>query len=295
MRKIRLDYFLIWGHGIIHRNEILDIIRKQDFIKIEKILYHTPKSIAKLVKKVYSYDYAPFHHLKSKTQYLLNTSKEVIFIFVKNNNPNEDYFGEGAFRHIESLNIKLLKEKLRDLFNPRIAGLRTEDHIIHASDNEDQTNYILKYLGHKNGAFALEYKSTILNIPYYLKNPKSFTIKRISTDNLLCNIVTGTRNNYDILSVPLDKSPHFRGLTENINIYKKYIEEFIGGPLTEDYSAEKFLNLVENFKYLTKPFTNSYIVTSKNRDSNYLIHDGLHRAAILKYQQNKFLTTAVIP
>jgi len=97
-----------------------------------------------------------------------------------------------------------------------------------------------------------------LNIPYYEENPTNFTIKRIFTDKLYCNIATGTRNNYEIVTVPLEKSPQFRGLSEKMDVYKNYLEKFIGGPLTGDYSGEGFACLAENFRYLEEPYENRY-------------------------------------
>ena len=147
----RYDYFLIWGNGLKYRDQIINEIRKDSNFQIIKILHHKPKNIKELVQAIYSYDYAPFCHLKSKTEYLLKTAPEVDFIFVKNIDPREDYVGEGEFRHIESQNVKLLKERIRDNYNKRKDDRRTEEHVIHASDNQDQTDYILRYLGFNDG------------------------------------------------------------------------------------------------------------------------------------------------
>ena len=64
-------YFLIWGHGLQYQKEILGIIKKQNFLTIKRISYYEPKDIKHFVKIIYSYDYAPFWHLKAKTKYKL--------------------------------------------------------------------------------------------------------------------------------------------------------------------------------------------------------------------------------
>ena len=278
----RIDYIVIWGHGLIYRDNILDLIRKNENYNIIKILYHYPKSIRKLVNVIYSYDYAPLIHLKSKTQYLLNTLQEVLFIFFYNNNPDEDYFGEGEYRHLESRTLKIFKESIRDLFNEKKNDRRTENHVIHASDNEKQTDYILKYLGF-NGISDLNWTDKNINLPYYFKEYKynEINIKKTLLNTLYCNILVGNRENYSTKLMKVNESPHYEGLVKDIRIYSDYINQFLGGPLTEDYTVKRYLSASKNLKYLQPPFYQSFIVVRKNENNQYIILDGLHRATIL--------------
>ena len=156
LRRQRYDYFLIWGNGLPYQNEILDILRDAESIEIIRLTSYKPKNIAKLVRAIYSYDYAPLQHLRAKTRYLLETIPEVLFIFVLNRDARERYVCTGAFRHVECANIKSIKEEIRNRFNPRKEGKRTEEHVIHASDNESQVDHILKYLGVKAGVSYLK-------------------------------------------------------------------------------------------------------------------------------------------
>jgi len=278
---MRYDYILIWGHGLEYVNKIRKEIREYSNFKIKKIIYHRPKSIKKLVNIIYSYDYAPLEHLKGKTKYLLTTPKEVVFIFIENINPDMDYLGEGSFRHEESVTLKKLKEEIRNKYNPRVNGKRSEDHIIHASDNELQTDYILKYLRFKAGVKIFYKKNKFLITPYYMDQIRKIRIRKVKVDNLICNIATGEdRYNFSIESVCLPQSPQYRGLTENILIYENYINKFLGGPLTADYFAEKLINLSNNLQYLQHNYLNNYIIVKKSY-GKYLILDGLHRASIL--------------
>ena len=57
---MRYDYFLIWGNGLKFKTQIINEIRADNNFQIVKILHHKPKSIKKLVRAIYSYDYAPF-------------------------------------------------------------------------------------------------------------------------------------------------------------------------------------------------------------------------------------------
>lgn len=285
VRNVRYDYFLIWGHGLKYGDQILDLIRNHSDLSIIKILYHYPKSISKLVKSVYSYDYAPFNHLRDKTRYLMSTPKEVLFIFAENHNPDEDYFGVDRFRHIESRVIKKLKEQMRDSFNERVNGKRTEKHVVHASDNESQTHFILKYLGLK-GTDIFKKNNTLPNLPYYLSEYRNFTIKNTPINSLMCNIAVGNRSDFHIETVEIEKSPHYRCLAEDMKIYQEYIDRFIGGPLTVDYNIEKYLKLAKDFEYLCPNYTTDYISAIKS-DGRYIIVDGLHRAAIISYKNSR--------
>lgn len=279
--EFRFDYFLIWGHGADSFKEILCDIRKESGFSIKKIIYHKPKSIKKLIDVIYSYDYAPIEHLKSKVNYLESTHNEVIFIVLENKNPNIDLLGEGLFRHEESLTLKELKEAIRNKYNPKKDGGRTEDHVIHGSDNELQTDYILRYLGFSGGINIFNDKNKFISCPNYMNQVSNIIIKEINIDSLVCNIATGpNRYDFTIEMTTLQESPHYRGLTEGIDIYKNYIDKFLGGPLTEDYYPEKFIKLSKDFRYLEEGYSDSYVLV-KELEGKFLILDGLHRVSIL--------------
>ena len=285
LQKERYDYFLIWGNGISHKEEILDIIRSKPFIKTIKILNHKPKSIAKLVKTIYSYDYAPFQHLKSKTRYLLKTDPDVVFIFVHNQNVQEVYRGEGDFRHIECERITEIKREIRDKFNPRENGQRTEEHVIHTSDNESQVDHILKYLGNKKGADIFRNApNPLLSLPYYLGKFDKFSIQRINASQLYCNIVMGNRKSYWKEVMPIEKTPQFLCLMGNTKPYQEYLSKFMGSLLTCDYSVENLMALSRNLRYLKDAYATAYILVKEFEANKYIILDGVHRASVLKYR-----------
>jgi hypothetical protein len=293
--QMRYDYFLIWGNGLAYKDEILDNISSHGDFEIAKIVRHSPRSIKKLVKEIYSYDYAPYWHLRGKTEYLLTTIPQVLFIFVKNMNPMEDFSGEGAFRHIESSTVKLLKEQIRNKFNERKEDRRTENHVIHASDNESQVDHILRYLGFKEGLNYLKRcPNKILDVPYYISEFNEFAIRNIEIDKLFCNILRGTRASYKVELVPIEESPHHACLQGNPEKYEKYIQEFLGGPLDQYYSVKKFLNLSKDLIYPNESAPSKYILVKELGPDEHVILDGLHRTSILKSRDQKKLPVAVI-
>jgi len=293
MQTIQYDYILIWSHGLQYKNEIIDLIAKNKDFEIIKIQYHHPQKIKNLVKTIYSYDYAPFKHLKAKTKYLKKTASKVFFIFIKNKNPKIDYKGEGSFRHSESMTLKVLKEEIRNKFNPYNNGKRTEDHIIHASDNEAQTNYILKYLGYKNGLNSILSTSKILRVPYHIGKINSFHLKKIKLSEIYCTILHGTHKSMTKRVMHITETPHYKTLSKQTNDYQKYLETFQGYYLTDYYSIEKFLELEKKMSYLEEPYSDNYIIVKKIKN-NYIIQDGVHRACILQKRNKKEIIVAVI-
>jgi hypothetical protein len=285
LRKERYDYFLIWGNGMPYKEEILDIIRSKGFLKIVRIMNYRPKNIGRFVRKVYSYDYAPFQHLRAKTRYLLKTEPIVTLILVRNGSPRETYRGQGAFRHIECERIKSIKEEIRDRFNPRKDGKRTEEHVVHASDNESQVAHILKAVGFKDGIeFLWNVPNPILSLPYYLPRFEAFTIWPVNASQVYCNILRGSRESYWTEAVQIEETPHFACLAGDTTAYEEYLSRFLGGPLSCDYSVENFVALSKNFAYLEHPYATSYILVREFEPNRYLIQDGVHRASILKFR-----------
>ena len=271
----RIDCVLVWGHGEKYINDILNDIRDNENFEVLKIQKHKPKNIRTFVKEMY---YAPFWHLKAKTKYLLKTKHEVCFIFIKNFYPEEEFLDSGKFRHKESMTLKRFKELLRDKYNPYENGIRTHNHVIHATDSEAQTEHMLKYLGYKEGLDLFTPEHQHLNIPYYLRGFKKFIYKQINTEDLCCKIITGISwEKYSVELVNIKESPQYLGLTKDMKQYENYINKYLGGALQEYYNLDRYEKLYKNFEYLKKPYENSFVLVEKI-DETYIILDGVHRA-----------------
>ena len=290
----RFDCFLIWGHGMKYLNQILEDIANHESFEIKRIIKHRPRTIKKLVKEVYAYDYAPFWHLKDKSKYLMGTKNEVCFIFIKNNHPNIDFYGEKNFRHLESKTIKAFKEMIRDKYNSYENGIRSHDHVLHATDSQEQTHYLLKYLKYYDGINSLEQENNNLEIPFYVKGFNSFSIKEIECSDLFCNIAYGKSwEKFKIKRVNIRESPQYLSLIDGIEIYKNYIQRFLGGPLKQYYSINRYEELKSSFNYLIEPFNQSFVVVSRDADG-FLVLDGLHRSCLHIYQNKKKIKVCLI-
>jgi len=277
----RYDYFLIWGHGLKHKEYILELLSQEANFDIIIIQKYKIKNLNFFIKKVYEYDYVPYFHLKGKTKYLMKTPKEVMFIILKNKNPQEIW----RFNHnsglIQSEIITVYKNFIRDKFNEIKDNRRTEDHVIHASDNEKQTHHMLKFLGYKEGLYIFDrHKNKPFVIPYYVEKFEKYKIHEIKIDDLVCNIIFDDK----IKKIPVEESPQYNFLKGNENGYINYIKKYQGKELKSYYDLKKFKNIFKNFQYLNKNYENNFILVKKV-NHKYLILDGLHRASVLKFQK----------
>ena len=284
---MRIDAFIIWGHGLTNMEKIIEVIGNHKNFKILRVERYKPRNMRSFVKKIYSHDYAPYWHLRSKTRYLLKTKREVCFIFLENRYPVTEYFGEGQFRHKECKEIKSLKERIRDRFNPRIGGERSHDHVVHATDSPDQADQYMRLLGYKLGVQYFTKTERFLKIPYYLQEYKKFEVKVVPANHLMCSIAMGESwNSYSTRICNIRESPQYKFLTGYEEDYTLYVSKFLGGPLKEYYNTVKFRALSKNFQYLASPHCTSFVITYE-KDGSQLILDGLHRATMHLVQGHK--------
>jgi hypothetical protein len=292
--KKRYDFFLIWGHGMQHKDEIIDEIKKHPDLSIKLIKAHTPKSIKTLINEVYSFDYAPIRHLRKKTKYLNKTPRPVLFIFIENNDVEETLLGKKKHIHVECQKIKAFKEMIRDRFNPRNEqGKRSEHHVIHASDNHQQTVKMLHYLKvNRHRPDPLAPPSKILtSAPHHLKSIECFEIRIVKTSELRQLEI---QNDGNKKLIPIKESRHYKLLSGDTSSYTEYYDRNRGSTLTDPHFKDTFLKLADNFSYLDEAHPVDYIITQRNEQNQYVIKDGSHRAAILVHNNTESALVAVI-
>jgi FkbM family methyltransferase len=285
--KPRMDYFMIWGHGVQFTREILGMIRDVDAFQIVAITQKKITNIEKFVQDIYACDTVPFKHLVSKTRYLLTTPPEIVFILVRNNSPQEQYFGEGAFRHIQCRRVKDLKEAIRNRFNPRKDGQRTEDHVVHASDYESQVEHVLKVLGMPPIEHYSRRPHRELDVPFHIRPFDKYAIRDVPIDALRANIL-------GVGLVPVVETPHYKYLVGDEEAYEAYHERYCGHELVEDHFPEAYDRMIASFQYdyVTVDGRRSLILAQRIDDSHYRILDGVHRAAIIKHRGAATVTIA---
>ncbi|ETX12583.1 hypothetical protein MUS1_03080 [Marinomonas ushuaiensis DSM 15871] len=288
----RYDSIIIWGHGLSHLEDILTMIREKDAFDIVRIIKHKPTSMKKFVRKVYSYDYAPLAHLKSKIKYLEKVEPSLVCIVINNSSPAVDILGKSSFRHKESLTLKQLKTEIRERFNPYKDGEMTHDHIIHATDNEEQTYHILNAIG--DISIERYYQSNLYTVPFFLGQQFSYEIKELPFENLLCGQAKGDADAFIIKQVPVQHSVQYKALCNEVDEYRTYINKYLGTALKADHSVNNYLSLKENFNYLSTEYASSFVTVKKLSDGKYLIMDGLHRAALHLSQNFEKIKVCII-
>ncbi|MCX6135379.1 MAG: glycosyltransferase [Ignavibacteriales bacterium] len=273
----RMDYFMIWGHGLAYTSQILELVRSHGGFDIVALIRKQINDIGKFVSDVYACDTVPFEHLYAKTRYLLTTRPEVLFILVRNKAPKEQYVGEGSFRHIQCTVVRELKDGIRDLFNPRVGAVRTEDHVIHASDYESQVEHVLRVLDLPPLDYYTREPNAKLDVPYHIGRFSDYEVKEVDCDSLYANILGSGL-------VPVSRTPHFLYVTGEREPYDRYHAQHQGIELTDDHFPEAFDRMIQDFRYglETAEAKQSLILARQIDAGTYQILDGVHRAAILK-------------
>ncbi len=290
----RIDYFIIWGNGLQYKNEILQFLRSDRSLQLLSITHHKLESIKDFIVKLYETDAVPWEHLIAKTRYLLKTRPEIEVIIVKNLSPREKYFGKGQFRHIQCEKIKIIKEILRNKYNPRIDSQRTEEHIIHASDYESQTEHLLKLLNFGTLDYYKSASNRFLNLPHHMPVINNFTLKKVDLNKIYCSIITGEASDCTLDIVPIQETPHYKYLKGNKSEYEEYYNKYSGSLLTDDHNPQAFDRLIGEFNYASYMLKGNYILLEPLENGNYKIWDGVHRAAILKSKEDTLVTSAVL-
>lgn len=300
----RLDFFIVYGNGIDHIHDIINIIRDDDnfeILYIKKInavetvrlkyeqfqLLENNDSLKsllydKFISDLYSCDTVPYEHLKGKTRYLLNHTSDLFFILVDNKVPDEQFYGDGDFRHIQCAKVKNIKEIVRNKFNRRTAsGERIEEHVIHGSDYESQTEFVLNYLDLPNKEYFRGIPNADFDLKCHISKFYKYEIVDIDIDSIYCKTFYET--------TLVSDSIFYKYLLNDKVPYNNYIDNIIGVHDFDDHYSENFDKLIENFNYTKR----NYILVNKRDDGMYDVVDGNHRIAKLKIDGAKIIKAVV--
>jgi len=149
--KYNVDCFIIWGNGLQFTDEIFGKINEYfEVITAERKRFD---KIESLIKKIYIQEMKTIpHHIIAKNKHLLKCDPEAILILVKNFRYKATFNcnGHGPYNKKCTHFVEHFKQEIRDRYNPKqTSGFRTEDHVIHGTDNENQVVHALKAFGLK--------------------------------------------------------------------------------------------------------------------------------------------------
>src|SRR5690606_6737626 len=138
---------------------------------------------------------------------------------------------------------------------------RTEEHVIHGTDYESQTEHILKVLDMPPLSYYYRNEQVPFYVPFHLELPDKVEDVVVTLGSLKANILGQGL-------VPVVKSPHYSFLTGNKVVYEQYFKNHFGTKLTEDHSPEAFQELASTFRddYQTKDGKPSLIIAEANDD-----------------------------
>ena len=182
---MRYDFFIIWGNGLKHTLEIVDIIRDRFRVVFEMGIEFTDTE--RFIRGIYGCDKAPISHLIAKSRYLHEAEKKAYFVLVENPNPRPRLIRTGE----QCDNIQEVKILIRNRFNPKLADANrtviplkrgvSHKHVIHASDYESQTIYVLNYLGFPSLDYFKSFDNSI-DIVKVLKDAPDYAVVKMSED-----------------------------------------------------------------------------------------------------------------
>lgn len=287
-RKQRMDYFLVWSHGLAHTEEIMDSIRRHPALQITAVVKRTVKDMAGLVQGVYEKHGVPKEDLLLRTRYLQTLKPEVLFILAKNLEPKESYFGDGQFRHIQCRNVRSVKEEIRERFNLRREGKPTEDHVIHGSDYPSQVRRMLKTLGLPALDYYCRIPSLKVHAPYHIAPFEEFEVKEVPISNLRATILGRGQ-------IPLEETPHYQYLAGNTGVYRAYHAAHMGVEFTDDHFPAAFDRLKATFdpERTERDGKLDLILAVPINSSTFGIIDGVHRGALLRHREYPTVRIAI--
>ena len=273
---MRYDFAIIWSIATDNIDEILGILRKHKDLELVFFKEYTPPDFSKFIEMVYGLDTVPIEHLRAKNKYLLDIGSQTYILLLRNKDPKEKLVGEGEFQHIQSETLNLFKWEVREAFNPKKDGKRTENHCIHTSDYEEQTVKFLYEIGEPLEKYTRIPNEDFPDLPYHIQPFSSYKITTIDLE------ILGYRDIED-RKILLKDSPHVKYLSGNKKEYISYWNKNKGKALIEDHTIEKFEEM-KKWEYLKSPHQLHFITVQENT-----IIDGVHRASILYNKGKKYV------
>ena len=269
---MRYDVCIIFPHGIQYFDEILEILYKYPDLKLLYFRAYKPPNFIKSIEEIYRTDTVPWEHIKNKTKYLKETGNDMLVMLIENNAPEEFIVGEGEYQHKQCMLINRFKWEVREKFNPVIGKERSEHHVIHATDYEEQT----KILWPRFGFDTIEKITSISNplfphIPFFIPKFDEYKIVEFKLDELQCYQMVKNGPNY---RMSIKDSAYYKYAMGEKEPYVNYWKELRGIKLWMDSSPMKFDRLIKEIE-LDRLFS-EYVVVNESGT----IIDGNHRVSI---------------
>ncbi len=296
INRSNFHYFIIRPSASKYVEEILSIIKRHKDMTIYQTNSYRRIRMRNLSKVVALLLDSKVSSQNKKKIFRELTPGSLVAV-VRCSNREDDYFGEGKSRHKKNLQVRKLMQEIRDKYNSKISNRlsmsRNTKHVIYASDNEVQTDILLKYMGYSLGVRKFIPKSGI-NLGFISGHIKKITIKKVLLDKINARFFYKKgRGKAKMIEVPIAKSPHFQALKKGIRHYAEYFAKLKYKVIKYNVDPDKFFALSKNLNYLSPPYDHDYIAVMHNKNGKYVLSNGHHRSAILLHRGVKEITVAV--
>jgi len=286
-------HLIIWGHGLAVIEGVLAAVEDNTWARIHRVRETSDRSVGDLVAKAYAHDSSRIKHLKAKTAYLKGFEPRALHVVVaKAPGPFVLEKSPQGWIAVDA-EVRGMKWEIRERFNPIEMGrTSSHHHVIHASDSAAQSAMTWKRFFGEESVIADQTATRShfgLQIPRHLRVDKRIRFEKVKPHTLRASILT----RLGVRRVSLFDTPQYQMLRSNDSSpYEAYLKEFRGKGLTDWYSVEKFRALQGS---ATTVRQNPILVRKESsHGSDYLILDGLHRAAIAAHKEWDFVDVGVI-
>ncbi len=281
-------YFVITPSGRKHTEDILAMLKGESEISVHHTRHYKRIKAGRVIALLLDSDLS----IQNKKKMLRELVPGSLIVIVCCSNRKDDYFGEGANRHKENLKIKELKHRIRDRYDSLLSSKQKGKHVVYASDNELQADYLLKYMGYPQGINKFMPKPGI-SFPSIGNGIRKFTIKKMKMDDITARFFHKKgRGKTKMMETPIAETPHFHALKKGIQHYADYINKLKYKVVTYNTDPNRFAALSTDLKYLSPPHDSNYIMV-RHRDGKYILLNGHHRASILLSRGVKEITVAI--
>ena len=288
-RSSELVAFVIWPNAGLSIVPIKSYLFKH--FDVFRIISLPSSSLGRVVRTTYPLNILQIRHIYMKTRSIRENilNNEITILLARTSHLKSSLVKSSIKSHyLENEYVKYHKNVIRSLYNNKLlSGGNTHDHVIHATDNEDDVLDLIKefdwFFFYKlsssrksvNDIYnsdSLGNGSEALNL---LDSSRCFEVDIDKLSSFKCRVFEGPRHDPYNKLINIMQTPHYRFLLGYTEEYSNYISRYLGTGLRSLYSTDKYTKLINSFKT-----TNFPPILVKQSAKHVCIVDGLHRASI---------------
>ena len=300
-RSSELVAFVIWPNAGLALEPIKYYLFNH--FDVFRIISVPSSSLRRVLSTAYPFNILQSRHIYMKTRYLRNHSlnNEITILIARTPHLKSSLVNSSIKSHyLENTYVKHHKNIIRDLYNTKFtSGENTHDHVIHATDNEDDVLDILKqfdWLFFYKLISSRKCPNDIYNLLSLEDGADTLNLStqttRLEVDpdtlsTFKCRIFEGPRHNPFNKLTNIRRTPHYRFLLGYTDEYNQYIMRYLGTGLKSLYSVDKYTTLINTYDAIKSA---PILIKSSN---HVCIVDGLHRASISLFNSQPLYAIAI--